>query len=507
MSRGAYESVTGSDRRRPHPRLPRATQAVLDVFSRERLAHLIAHSVRNDPEGRTLIRRLQDYTVGPDGPRHKAKSGDAEYDRKIERLWKEYTKLSTGPFRIDATGLHTLAGMACSVLDQQCVEGRCGGVLVTKGPGAGGVQLIEGIRIRNRGNRQDDETHFAGVEVAPNGPPLAYHVADWLHGGLTLGLQTHRVPAESFLYMPQRMDPQVGVYAPEPMLGVSTRSTEALNEMCLGVVQAVTTQSASAMVHQDSGEDDIPPEGAGTDRSQAGYGQDEMGREELRVDRSAAGVIFRLRAGEKLESLNSTFPSQAVGPFIELQLTRIAMTMGISRQLLTADFSGMSFSAAKMVLAAYRATRDRLHEGLVQDFYQPVYRFFVDMCITHRLVRPPRGQGADPYACTFSPPEMPEPDPPKMIQAQGYALTNGMTTWDEFLAPRGVEFKEHADRLAKEIEYCRSIGVTHPMDRDAARAGRDLGEYLTQRELDDAGGGRPGEDGAGRIVEHAGGSA
>ena len=498
--RGAYESVESAARRRPHPRLSVSAQALLDEFGRERLSSMIAHSVRNDPEARTLIRRTQDYTVGT-GPRMKAKSGDARFDKQIAKLWQDYTT-KKDPIRIDIAGMKTLVGCMNAIISEWFTGGRVGAVMVTTGHAAGSIQLISSVRMRNPRSTQDDDTHTAGIEFLKDGPPTRFHVADWAHGGRYLSHNTSPVPAESFLYMPQPMDQEIDIYAPEPILGVGIRSIEQLNEFASATSAAGTVGATSPLVHTEAEDHDEAEVEQSGDGSQPGYGTDEQGNDELRIDKTSVGLIFRAKHGEALSSMRQEFPSGAVRPFIQMQLARISATMGVPAPILTGDWTGISFNGAKMVQAAYGVTRDRLFAGLVTDFLDPLYRFFVDFCIIHKLIRPPVGRETDVYEVEFRPPVLPEPDPAKAEQTWGFRLNRGMSTMQEYLEPKGRTPREHFAILAEERELAKEFGVVHPVDSDDTGKDDQIAEPKPgERELDGAGGGAPGEGKGGELVE------
>lgn len=103
--------------------------------------------VRNNPLARAVVERIAALAVGR-GWTPQVKSGDADWDRTIERLWKRRANACNESGELDlcadVTGQLSLHSMARAIIEHQMVDGAVGLVRIT----GGSWQPIEAERFK-----------------------------------------------------------------------------------------------------------------------------------------------------------------------------------------------------------------------------------------------------------------------------------------------------------------------------------------------------------------------
>ena len=500
----AYEimSRAGSPGRRVS--VHRSRQSILGPSERDQLLAISTHAVRNNPEARAMIRRQQQFVVGPRGAKIQADTGDEDLDARLDALWQMWA-FENGDFRCDSAGLKTFPMMQKAVIEEDFVGGRSLHIMITDGDAHGSLQSIESQRITNPNGAIDTEGQIAGLTIEPEtGEILGYNVSRYMHGGAWLSTTTDAVEAADAIYCVQPMDSQIGVYAPEPILGISALTIAQTSEFLMAVTEAGKTQALTPMVHKRGPASTAAPlDEESKQVGDAGYSPDGQGRSIFNFVDSALGFIADLAPGDELINPRMEMPSGAIKPLIDIQLKRIAMGIGYGPQLLTGDFSSGSFSVARLAVQFARAVRDDSYEAMIRDFVTPARRHMIDSAMRLKLLDPPMSDDVDLYKFKHSPPPLPDPDPAETAQTNGYLVARGHKTMKAVLAERGEDLDDHVKELAAEITKFEQAGLVHPSTRDDSGEDAQLTEPRPAeiREADGTGGGKAGTDGSGELID------
>lgn len=487
-----------------------SVQFLLTQPLREMLQGVSQFSLANDPEAVALVRALQDYSVGPEGPTVRWETGDAQFDRAIEAAWRRYF-YEIGPGSIDCRGMHAGPYLLRQLIDAWCMSGRLVSMICglddagTMNEWTGSVQMIDGLRIRNPMGRIDDDTMIAGVELSPLGRPEAVHVADWARAGQMLSLTTTKIES-GFLYLPNPMATGFDLIAPAPALSLVVPSLVWRSMVLQSTVYAAIKEaSMNAWVKRASDGESLSTEAAGR-RAELGADADGLTTDERgrAVHRAGRPGIEYLAEDEDVVLGASNYPSQALPAFLEAIMTRIAAPFGLSPEMVTNDLNKLNFSAARLQMQMVGRRMRSIQHAIETQFLLPIIRrAFVPAAILRGELPATLPGGWDRPTITFEP--MPEPDPAKAA-VQRLTEMRGLDRDLQMVAEdRGLELDELVARLTSDAAVYEALGIPHPAGQiQQPAAGGDSQPGRAGGE--EAGGGAPGEGTDDQTNTIAGGS-
>lgn len=261
------------------------------------------------------------------------------------------------------------------------------------------VQLVDGARVSNRDYAQDLPTLREGIELTPQGFPLAVHIAR-RHPGETLlstdsamswdrvevfGRQTGRRRVMQIWADKDRIGMVRGVplLAPilEPLQQLETYSRAELTAAVVSSLFTVFLKRTDGGLDSDleplpgiTGEKDI----AAADRDSAAEQSIEM----------SAGAVMELPEGLEAQLANPTRPNAQYDPFFRSVVSQIGARLEIPSDVLLLQYN-TSYSAARAaMLEAYRAFSMR-RDWLVRQFCDPVRSLWMDEAVARGYIDAP----------------------------------------------------------------------------------------------------------------------
>ena len=478
-SRWAIGALTGSFRgastsRRPtqewKPRTQSADSALVPDLPtlRERARDL----TRNNPLAAGAIHTKVTSVVGPGlscHPRVDAEAlglteAEAEaWERQAERAWRLWAESR----ECDITRGQTFGEMQSLVFRSVLESGdvfvikrfreRAGSPYLIK------LQVVEGDRVSNPGNKQDKMTLTGGVEMDADGSPTAYHIMKFHPGDRVRSSKPEewaRVPAYSggtgrrlvlHLYRRLRPDQTRGM----PDLAPVVEAFKQLGDYTDGELQAAVISSFfSVFVKTPTGDGLAPMEPT-----------DETGASSADTDlKMAPGAILDLAAGEEIEVANPGRPNDSFDMFVQSVLRQIGVALELPFEILIKHFTASYSAARAALLEAWKYYRGR-RQWLAAEFCQPVYEevlaeeiargnlaapgFFNSAAIRKAYL------GAD-----WVGPGMAQIDPNKENQADALAEDRGWKTAREITAEKtGGDWARNNTQRAKEERARRDGGL------------------------------------------------
>lgn len=142
-------------------------------------------------------------------------------------------------------------------------------------------------------------------------------------------------------------------------------------------------------------------------------------------------------------------------------LRRIAVSLGVTYEDLTGDYSQVNYSSARMARLAHWANVDEWREHMVQpQLCDGVWRWAMD------LAGAMEGWNAQPFAEWAAPP-MPILEPDREARAYLVAVRNGQMTWPQMIRALGYDPTEQLDEIERFNKELDKRGIV--LDTDPRR--------------------------------------
>ncbi len=343
------------------------------------------------------------------------------------------------------------------------------------------VQLIEADRICNPGRQADGATLVQGVELAPTGAPVAYHITK-THPGARRGgaLEWQRVLAfgertgrRNVLHLFDRRRP--GQTRGVPYLAAVIEPLKQLARYSEAEISAAVISAAFAVfvkMDPDAFEqlfDSSETKNRYLDAAMKWDGS------VPNASMDAPGKAINMLPGESVESPALGRPNTAFDPFVMAVLRQVGVGLELPFEVLVKHFQSSYSAARAALLDAWRFFRCR-RDWLAGNFCQPIYELWLEEAVALGRVRAP-GFFADPaYRRAWcgavwvgdGPGSI---DPLKEVDAAKQRIDEGISTRAaESILYDGVDWKiKHAQRV-RETTARRDAGLEPPaVDAPPAR--------------------------------------
>ncbi len=289
-----------------------------------------------------------------------------------------------------------------------------------------------------------------GVEVNPDGRPVAYHF--WSHHPAEWSMsnrQRIRVPAEDVIHL----------YEPERVMqtrGVSEMASSLLTMHQHGqyaMAEIVAARAAAAKMGFF--------EKAGTD---AGYEGTERDEEQLIKMKMAPGTIEQLPEGVQFKAWDPQHPTNAFPAFTKMLLRLIGAGMDISYETLANDREGVNYSSIRAGLLDDRDTWRTWQDYFSDELTDRVFAWFLESAWLSGLIQLD-GAPADyiDYA-VWTGRAWAWIDPLKDAQSATLMRSNGLETHTSQLASQGEDFEEAMETFAYEKTVYAQLGLEFGTD-------------------------------------------
>lgn len=328
------------------------------------------------------------------------------------------------------------------------------------------LQLVEGDRICNPGQRFDTDRLRAGVEFDADGAPVAYNVADRHPNDLfAFGIpKWSRVPAFDkngmrqalHLFKVRRPGQSRGV----PYLAPVIESFKQLGRYSEAeIMAAVVNAMMTVFISMEAEDEGVNPLATVNDDEQTAAEVEETNEYKL-----GSGTILSLNPGEKAEVPSANRPNTNFDPFVMAILRQIGVALELPFEVMIKHFTASYSASRAALLEAWRyfmVARD----WVAGSFCQPVYEWVIAEAVAREILDAP-GFFEDPLARRAwlsaawigdSPGQL---DPKKEADAAVVRVNNGFSTLEmEVASLSGANWEDVHEQRAKEARLRKEAGL------------------------------------------------
>lgn len=267
-----------------------------------------------------------------------------------------------------------------------------------------------------------------GVELDGRGKAVAYHLYKSNPFGNSANIATpERVEAKDILHL-FRQD-RIG-----QTRGISWLAPAVMWLRDLGIyvdneIQASTVASCFSVAIKtiDSGDS--------WTGLQTPDGADSTDSDGNRLERLQPGTVSHLMPGEEIQMINPLRPNASADVWVSLMLRSIAVSCGLSYELVSRDYSRTTYSANRASALEDRRRFRPFQKFIIWHYCQPIYREWFRACVLAKEAEP-RGLEMFPslteyvtapekwLACKWRPPGWEWVDPMKEVMADKIAVDN-----------------------------------------------------------------------------------
>jgi lambda family phage portal protein len=456
---GSYEGASRTRRasnwRSPHTGPNTALQFDLPTL-RARSRDL----VRNHWAASRGVAVIAHNTVGA-GIIPTAKTARGREAVKVERVLKAWADTT----HCDAMGRMTLYGLQSLVMRTVAEAGEC--LILRERVGTAAMRRMEldipiqlkvlepdYLDIQKDGPQPNGNFAIHGVEFSPEGRPVAYHIYQE-HPGETArwsSLQSARIPAEdvAHVYRITRPGQARGVPWLAPVM-IRMRDYDEYEQAQL--MRQKIAATFAVFVRNLKGE---PQE------------------EESESFSLKPGMVRWLEPGEDVTFAN---PPGVTGyaDYARVNLRAIASGLGITYEALTADYSQVNYSSARMAhLEMLANINDVRHNMLIPQFCHRVESWVKEACESV-------GIAADNTVWEWTAPRREMLDPTKEVGAMVKAIRAGLTSRQDEIRKLGRDSAEVLREIADDNAIADELGLILDSDpRSTTAAGlTPVGSYIS----------------------------
>jgi lambda family phage portal protein len=207
-----------------------------------------------------------------------------------------------------------------------------------------------------------------------------------------------------------------------------------------------------------------------TDESPTGQKDPETGTVNLDM---GPGMFRMLPGGTSFTAFEPKHPTNAYESFVSTVKHRIASGLGVSYMSLTGDVASANYSSARVGLLEERAFYKDLQRQLIEQVLEPIFSQWLMSALTLGVINLPLGKFDKFCAPHFEPRAFPWVDPVKDGQASLLMVQNGLTTWQQYYAERGLDFDEVMKRRKYEKDYMTTLGLIETAPINKAQVSTD----------------------------------
>lgn len=189
------------------------------------------------------------------------------------------------------------------------------------------------------------------------------------------------------------------------------------------------------------------------------------------IEQLENAIIEYLRPGEKINLQGHNRPGDSFEPFTRLVLRMVAVSTGVTYELLTGDYNGINYSNLRGIRNDFMKIIAPLQQRHIRQFCQPVYRAFLESAVQSGRISLP-GYFANPYPwqeCTWQPPGVESIDPLREGKAYIDQINSLLRSPQEITASRGRDYEEVLNEIAEAKRMADARGLA-PADVKTALA-------------------------------------
>ena len=452
----------------PKRRIPRRTVGSLDsefrkTGDRDKMIATIRNLVTNFSICRGLLSQHVNQVVGK-GPRLQMQSGDKEWDNRIEKRWKEFTKAKN----FDVRGVVGFGKFVSLTERGTARDGDSGILLVSKGDDRGKLQAFEADRIadppsKKMENRGDDNQFIFGIQTDSKLKPKFYHL---YRRGPKFGRRSSTrskddylaaVKPEDFIHSIDydRFDQTRGISAFIAAINDLQDERETLEN----VKGSMKLENVLALIV--TGKSNIDPNSSALGTLTDYETVNAEGDDETRKEISMGTGLQTLELGEDEDAkpFEKRTPGNNFEPFMMFLVRMSALAVDMPLELALWFFTRGSFANLKGAIGQYQAVVDIKRERIEDQVCDRIFDWWLRLAIDDdkELVPPDESEKVDPFGHIWLWPQMPLLEREKEIKADSQAYQAGVTTLSDMTGRRGKDFEEVTRQRAKEKKFLRDI--------------------------------------------------
>ena len=421
--------------------------ARFDADSATRLE--ILRKARYWERNNAIVNRLADifeqYTVGGGIPITPA-SSDPEWNQRAKDYWDESCRL------LNLCNLQHFSSDQSLIARTWFIEGEVFIIKTSGGTKFPRIKLVESHRVGTPGGHENSSGRniIDGVEIDPNGRPIAY----WIQNDVD-GSDYTRVPAGQVIHIfePSRISQYRGI----SFLYAVLNDIHDLDDLqILEQKAARDAAEVTNVVNNSAGEltaDQVRSQRYQTQNQNSAGATVTENRSEF-FKRAVGGRTVVLKNGEKFEQFKSERPSVATQGYWDFLASKICAGVGISKQLVFPwSMQGTVTRADLDVAAQFFSTRS----SVLQHAFTEVYLYVMDYATKTQtsLSDPP----ADWRKVNTRPPKAVNVDVGRNSAAIIAELRAGATTLEKIYGEKGEYWVTQILQRAKEARQIKDAAM------------------------------------------------
>jgi capsid protein len=420
---------------------------------RERLVNQARDFGRNNGIFSGMTERATSYVVG-NGFGLQAKTEDPKYNTQAESLWNEFWE------RPEIRGIESGPSLEQLVCNEIMTAGDVGVIKTSEKL----LQVIESEQIKGPGALSD------GIKKNKWGRPTSFWVSPYGKSGAPEVSRAQEYSAEDFLFItnPKRPSATRSV----PPCQASFPMLHRISDVCDSSAVGWQLQARLVMSVNRANGPLLAPTDSRSDENLAGM--DTEGRAATRVREFDYGTFFEGEPGDEIKGIERTVPGKNFTEDVTMMLRLMGLPLGLPIEIILLDWTKSNYSQSRAVLEQAYVTFRKWQTRLRSFFHTPVYRWFIDLCVSSGKLK----SRPDMYAHEWIRPSFPWIDQLKEAQAYGAKVDRSFCTHaqvlksldqdrDEVVAAREREIR---DAIARAQAIEKETGVKVPWETFAGMA-------------------------------------
>ncbi len=415
-----------------------------DRYSRDTVRARARDLERNSDMMNSLIGPFVRNVVGK-GLILQADTGNADLNRKIEKLWRIWCKKRN----CDVTGTQSLSQMLRMAVRRKKVDG---GILFVKRYTTGGIlpfklQLFEVDELdatqtnpKHKGNRV-----VGGIEYNQYNAPVGYWIRQYSVDGFSLVDPVYIKADDVIFYFSKRRPSQLREMS--DMSQTITRIRDA-NEFMVAISVKQRIEACLSVFIKRA----YPTAGVGRGPTATVNGP----RQSYDGKTLTPGMIKEMNVGDEIQVVNPQGQATDAASFIKLMQRLNGAGQGISYEATSRDMSEATYSSARQGLiedGMTYAEEDELLADVLDEIYET---FIISAVLAGELTIRDFWDNKDKYFThSFTKPPKDWIDPSKEATATKTALQSGQKTFMQIAAENGQDWRKQIDDICEVLKYAR----------------------------------------------------
>lgn len=428
--RRSYEAATSGRRSKSFSHAS-STGANLEIgMALTRLRDRSRHFVRNNGWAKRAITSISDHTIG-EGIRP-APTGTRLQVKKIKDIWRSWAESTD----CDWDGKNTFYGLQHLIMSEIAEAGDCL-VIRRRTPESKipiKLQVVESDQLDHSQNSANERGYARlGVQFDKSGRRIGY----WVYPshpndstGIYITIRSEFIPVEDILHPYEIL--RAGQCRGIPMGVASFIKMSDFSDY--EDAQLIRQKAAAAFAAFVTGKETV--------------GKD-------KIESIEPGIIQYLNEGEEITFSN---PPKADGysEYSVKILQGIAVSYGITYEMLTGDYSNVNFTSGRMakidVTPRFRMLQ---YNMIIPQVCVPVWNWFMDAVVMAGL----SNTRVECNATDWTAPKVQQLDPVKETNARVLSLQAGLTTLSECVREDGRDPEEFFQELRSERQKLAEMGI------------------------------------------------